>query len=100
MLYHMDTEAADRATRFQEAVRGELRAEKAARGISRWEDVANAAGISSRSLQRYVADRGERRDIPIPTLDLICSALGTDIVTITRRAEARLTEDRRHRSSE
>lgn len=81
------------AEKFQDAVRAEIRAERAAQGIPRWRDLAHAVGISERTLIRYVAEGGERRDIPIDVLARLCAELGVSVLTLVERAELRLARE-------
>jgi transcriptional regulator with XRE-family HTH domain len=86
-----DQAAKDYGKRIQKAVRAQIRAEIAARGLKR-ADVAAAAGLYGSTLSRYLSDT-EDRAIPVDVLGQLAFALGLDPITLVSRADRRLRED-------
>lgn len=81
-----DTQMDYTPEQYTSAVAAQLRAERAASNLT-IHDLAEKAGVTEQSLQRYLS---ERRDIPIPVLYQICTGLGVPVDEVIRRAEARL----------
>ena len=76
--------------RVQSAVAAEIRAERAAQGLSQSE-LAERAGIRQNTLSRYTtADDDKRRDIPYVAFADIAAALGLTPRELAERAERRL----------
>lgn len=73
-------------TDIQAALATQVRAELAAKG---WKqpDLAEASGIPTSTLQRYLAGA---RDIPLPAFAEIANALGLSMVELASRAQRRL----------
>lgn len=83
----MPNSAKDPASGMNAAVAAELRAEKAALGLTN-QDLADRSGIPVVSVQRYLAPS---RNIDIEILGALCDALGVSLTEIARAAEARLS---------
>lgn len=77
--------------RIQRAVRAQIRAEIAARGLKQ-NDVAKRAGMHASTLSRYLSD-DEDRGFPFWALGAIADALDLPPHAIAMRAERRLQED-------
>lgn len=68
-----------------EAVIAQIRAERAAAGMTQAE-LASAAGMAQRSLARYLS--GERK-MTLEAVEMLARALGLDLPTLLRRAVER-----------
>lgn len=77
---------AERLGGLTAAIAAELRAEKAARGMSN-DDIARASGVSKVAVQRYLRPT---RAITVTTLEALCGAVGVDTVELVRRARSRM----------
>jgi transcriptional regulator with XRE-family HTH domain len=76
--------------RIQAAVAAEIRAERAAQGLSQLE-LAERAGMKQNTLSRYTAtDDAKRRDLPYTAFAEIAKALGLTPRELAERAERRL----------
>lgn len=71
---------------IQSAIAIQIKAEMAAQDWKQ-SDLANASGIPTSTLHRYLAGA---RDIPLPVFVDICQALGLSITELVARAQRRL----------
>lgn len=78
-------------TGLNAAVAAELRAEKAARGLTNV-DISAKSGFPEVSVQRYLA---AKRAIDVHVLDVLARALGADAPTILERASRRYDHEER-----
>jgi len=90
---HMEQSVRQHAERLQDAMRAEIRAEKAAQGVSRWKDLARNVGVSERTIFRYAIDGNDPRNIPLDVLIALCDALDVAPHEMMLRAEARVARD-------
>ena len=74
---------------FNAAVAAELRAERAAKKIT-VDALATSSGMPKGTLLRYL---NAQRDIPVPALADIASALGIDPALVLDRASARVQRE-------
>ena len=73
---------------FGQALAAQLRAEKAASGLTQ-EELANTVGVSKMSVRRYLS--GERA-VDIPHFVEFASAFGVSIDELIRRAKDRMED--------